>query len=413
MTPDASQTTATLDVTALSLDPTSPDSHLNSAYCSSQTPAGNCYGSSMVPRSVEVDETISFVGIAFALAIGSAALTLVYLLLKTARRVRKPGEPGETDAKISARSERRLRGTSDIAVRSTSLKAEEDSRTSAFLNDAALQVSQGPFPQAEERSTPAEDLVTHGFWSLHEPDHSFVPASTPGHPDQSHPDAHSQIASISPPPSAVLHDRSSWGTDDSTDRRISASSSPSPSPNPPAPAPVQPDELGYVSDTTISTLPPSYRSRRSNPRPAHPKAGDRPRPRLRPRPLPSPPSAAENFPPLPTAFATLRSNNYGLHGPALGQATSTRRATSSHGDSDPDPDPARVAIADLSRAHTGQSRSRQERTRRKSMDGGVRLAGGPPCPDVRADEDHGGGGGGGGGDGDGGGVDQETRLNPP
>ncbi|KAI0349896.1 hypothetical protein OH77DRAFT_1155972 [Trametes cingulata] len=136
------------------------------------------------------------------------------------------------------------------------------------------------------------------------------------------------------------------------------------------------DDLEYFSDTTASTLPPSYRSRRPN------------IPNLKQYPLPgSTPSIssfADSVAPPPSAFVAGGRRRSNMHGPRprsrarqIGGRAAPERRVLDHGS---------TSVAAPSEGGGAPSSSATSE-RRKSVDGGIRLAGGPlnmpPSEDIR------------------------------
>ncbi|EIW52014.1 uncharacterized protein TRAVEDRAFT_53996 [Trametes versicolor FP-101664 SS1] len=123
------------------------------------------------------------------------------------------------------------------------------------------------------------------------------------------------------------------------------------------------DDFGYLSDATMSTLPPSYRTNRAN------------TPRVPHLPLPAQTSAYDTITAPPSAFTTRNLRRSIMHGPRPPSSARQEGAgvdqASAIGD---------VVVDDGPSGSGGPSRRARYGGRqhpRKSVDGGVRLEGGP------------------------------------
>lgn len=172
------------------------------------------------------------------------------------------------------------------------------------------------------------------------------PAASPSHDPFI--DPHSQSETASTPPSASAP--SIIGSASLAEHTVTESTPPTP----------RSDDFGYLSDATMSTLPPSYRTNRPNV------------PRVPPLPTPPSASAHDTITAPPSAFTgTTRGRRRSMmHGPRApssaqqpGVGVAGQRQTGDEVNGD---------CSDESGRQSGGTQ-----TRRKSEDGGVRLAGGP------------------------------------
>ncbi|KAH9903110.1 hypothetical protein C8Q73DRAFT_35699 [Cubamyces lactineus] len=201
------------------------------------------------------------------------------------------------------------------------------------------------------------------------------------------------LSEISPPPSAMVRPRSSLGTNysyynwtsaasdaeetfpdratETTRSRASRVSDPFSNRS----TALDHDEPDCASDSgTMSTLPPSYRTQRATTTPYHQRHA---------LPPPPPISSSDVNPTSPPSAFIARRRISGMFGPrpnvrsSLGQVEPD--TPSAQGSASDAPHTVAGAVQDTRAAGTRSNRPQGKRgPRRKSVDGGVSLAGGPP-----------------------------------